>query len=167
MALQLPGVKNIFPHSKSYNQGIQQKPLNVGTRELFIIGTDPGPTVGLVGAFLCWQIGPTGGDGNVTFKCPNDFGQIESAELIYFPDENITNADINIDSNMATEGEAYNTHTESDNVSTYTATANQVSVIDVSGILTNMQADDYVGIHIDNQHATMTMKLLGLRLRYT
>ena len=46
-------------------------------------------------------------------------------------------------------------------------TANQIYALDVSGLLSSLAANDYVGLRLVNKEAADTLLLIGLRLKYT
>lgn len=171
MVLEIQGVRNsLFKHSRDYDQGIgvQIVKPNVGTREIFIYASDPGPTPGQYAYYLCWEVGPDGGEGNISFKCPHDFSSLEKAEIIYFPDITHSASDIDINVSLSKVGEDADGRDET-NSTTHSGTIKKCTAIDVTDYLANMKVDDYVGIHIvnnDQAEAGMTMKLLGLCLRY-
>ncbi len=106
--------------------------------------------------------------GLMSFKVPHDFVAITSAEIIVIPQATEANADWDISSDYGAVGEAYNTHSEADAASTYNVVSNQLFAVDVSGILTALAADDYVGIKLlqANDDIANDVYILGLRFRY-
>lgn len=129
------------------SDGVTPYFINMGTGDYVGQGTAEGTPVG------------------ITFKCPHNFTSIVSAEVIISHDVNDATADIDIASDYAAEGEAYDTHSESDTATTYNLTANQIYALDVSGILTSMAANDFVGIRITNNKEPICW-VIGFRLRY-
>lgn len=108
----------------------------------------------------------SGSNGYMVCKCPHDFTTLVSAEVIIIPAANDATANIDVASDYAADGEAYNTHSESDTASTYNLTANQIFGVDVSGILTSLAAGDFIGIKFTNNEVNVA-NVLGFRLRYT
>ena len=108
----------------------------------------------------------SGSSAFIEFKCPHDFTSITSAEVIIIPAANDATADIDVTSDYGADGEAYNTHSGSDTASTYNLTANQIFGVDVSGILSSLSANDFVGIKFINNEINVA-NVIGFRLRYT
>ena len=165
MALILNKVPQIFPHSKEFEQGINIKKENVGTREVFVYPDDTGGNPTQLGDFLGYLVGSGGGIINFNFWIPSDFSIIEKAEIICVA---TTTATYNLDifSDYGKIGEDYNNHDESNTTSTYALTINKLSSINIKGILSNITADDFVGIEIQNQEITNEIKVIGLRFDY-
>lgn len=106
--------------------------------------------------------------GNAAFisgRVPWNFNSIASAEVLFYPEVNDATADIDIITKYAAEGEAYNTHQDIDDSSTYNLTGDQLFALDVSGLLTNLAAGDNFGIEVKNNEANFAY-VLGFRLRY-
>ncbi len=91
----------------------------------------------------CWD-----STANMNFKVPHDFTSITSAEVLVIHQVNNATTDIDIESSYGVKGEAHNAHGESDTVTTYNFTANEIDSIDVSGILTGIAANNYVRLAI-------------------
>ena len=112
------------------------------------------------------QIG-NGGSTYIDFKVPHDYTAITNAELIVIPDDTQGTANWDIDSDYGAIGEAYNTHSETDAATTYNVTDDQLYAVDVSGILSALAADDYVGLKITVSTVDHELMLIGFRLKYT
>ncbi|GAI14555.1 unnamed protein product, partial [marine sediment metagenome] len=80
--------------------------------------------------------------GKHAFKVPHDFSSIVSVEAICVNDAT-EELDVSASSDYAAVGEARTTHSESNNNLTTSFTANQLTAIDLSSILSNLSADDY------------------------
>jgi len=108
---------------------------------------------------------------HVAFKVPHDFTAITNAEFIVIPLFTDATANWDIDSDYGAIGQAYNTHSETDVATTYNVVANQLFAVDlddaVTGILSALAADDYVGIKITLGDAGDDFHALGVRFKYT
>lgn len=105
----------------------------------------------------------------VVFKVPNDFDSITSAEFIVIPKETEAAAHWDVLSDYGAVGQAYNIHNEQDIATDYNVTANQLFAVDISGILSALVANDYVGIRIQCRDGVdiTDMYPLGVRFRYS
>jgi len=104
--------------------------------------------------------------GAISFKVPHDFNSIVSAEIIVIPTATQAAADWDIFSEYGAVGEVQNIHNETDNVSTYNVTSPNFTAVNIAGILSNLAADDYVGVLIQQHTAGHNFYILGVRLRY-
>lgn len=105
-------------------------------------------------------------EGYISFPVPSGFGELISADLICISTDTISDVDIDIDSAFGAVGEDKGTHTESDTASVYSFTADEISKIDISGILSGITAGDFGGIHIDHNAIGATMHYIAIRLKY-
>ncbi len=103
---------------------------------------------------------------NMAFHVPADFSSITDAVVIVRPLTTQGANDWDIDSDYGAAGEAYNANSESDAGTTYSTTANQLFEVDVSGILSALAADDYVGIEITLRDSGHDLHVIGLRFKY-
>lgn len=103
----------------------------------------------------------------VCFKVPHDFNSRTSAEMLLFGAVTEASANIDVHAHYCADGEAFNAHSETDTSSTYGITTNQLDAHDISGILSSLAADDYVGIKIEQKDAGHSFNALGFRLRYS
>jgi len=103
------------------------------------------------------------------FRVPHDFTSITSAVIVVIPIATMAGCDIDIFSDYGAVTEAYTTHSESDTFLTYNLTANTITEIDISPILSALAADDYVGIKILNNVplAAQGLNVLGIYFRYS
>jgi len=106
-----------------------------------------------------------GGTLRMSFFAPHNFASIVKAALVFIPGSTNGSADIDISSDYAAAGEAYTTHSESDSASTYSYTANQIFELDISGILSALSADDYIGLTTVFQDAE-NYGAIGIRFQY-
>jgi len=147
-------------------------------------GTDPGwemplkqiwcpMTVADGGAVLqnyaykaCATCDAVGEGGAMNFQVPSDFLTLVSAVAIIIPTCTDGTAGISIASYYGAQGEAYNTHIESDEATTYDITDTIQFEIDVSGILTGIAIGDYVGVFVRQRTAGDNYRVFGIKLIY-
>ena len=103
--------------------------------------------------------------GNMTFNIPSNWYATVSCDVIVIPDANGTAEDIDFTTEYGLLTELYNNHTETDTTRTYTYTANTLTNISITNILTGIQSGDYVGLELDHNAATK-MNYLGIVFRY-
>lgn len=104
---------------------------------------------------------------NVFFKVPHDFSSITNAEFIVIGAGTDSTANWDIFSYYGAIGQAYTTHTEDDVSTTYDVANEQFFAVDISGILSSLLADDYVGIEIKLATAAHNFYAVGVRFRYS
>ena len=105
--------------------------------------------------------------GWMSFRVPHDFSSIITAEIIVICEATQAAADWDIFSGYAAAGESHDTHSEGDAASTYNVTNDEFEVVDISGILSSLAADDYVGIHLEQGTAGHNVSILGIRFKYS
>lgn len=91
------------------------------------------------------------GDGDYIsffFKVPHDFTSLVSAVVVVNCDVAGTGIDVDIASAYGKEGEDADAATESDTTTTYNFAADEYATIDISGILSGIEAGDIVGVQI-------------------
>ena len=79
-------------------------------------------------------------------------------------------ANYDIASDYGTNGQAYNAHSEADTAATYNVTTDQLFEVDISGILSALAADDYVGIEIKSAQGDGYgdgFLAIGVRFKYS
>ena len=74
--------------------------------------------------------------------------------------------DIDLDSSYALIGEDRTTNQESDTTTTYSATANIMSELDISGVFSSLAANHKCGLRIVQNNIGSTIKYLRLEGRY-
>lgn len=136
------------------------------TREIFIPCTYGSNGITSIGDEFNGADCTNGNFGNVNFYVPHDWASITEAVAVLIPKDTEAAADIDIFSDYAADGEAYNTHQESDAASTYNITTSQIFELDISGILSAIAADDYVGIRVLASDADSEFYLIGVRFKY-
>tara|TARA_Y100000310_G_scaffold295019_1_gene325971 strand:+ start:2936 stop:3436 length:501 start_codon:yes stop_codon:yes gene_type:complete len=99
-------------------------------------------------------------------RVPDDFVSLTEAKIIVIPRATQGAANWDIFSYYAANGEAYNTHSESDTSTTYNVTLNQFFEVDISGILTSLAAGDYVGVGLQQSTAGHDVNVIGAFLKY-
>lgn len=138
------------------------------TKEFFVPAT--GTSGGVAADFYATYavIGLSAGDyAKMAFHIPHDFNSITEAVIVVILRGSDATADWDINSAYGASGEAYNTHTEGDNASVYNVTNNQLFEVDISGILTALAADDYVGVELFIGAGEPDVDVLGVRFRYS
>jgi len=117
-----------------------------------------------------YRINPIAGAGSqyFTFEIPLDFNSfVISPRFVLSTRGTVTNGDIDFSSTYAGNGEATNTHTESDTTSTYNfASADTFYTIDLSGILSSVSAGDRIGIFWDNNGIGTYADVYGIEYTY-
>jgi len=101
-----------------------------------------------------------------TFCVPTDFRELISADMICIPEGSVDDKNIDIDSEYCKAGEAKDNHVESDSDSIYSFVADKLSELNLSGILSEIEAGDSVGIHINHQSIGTTIHYIAIRLKY-
>ena len=105
-----------------------------------------------------------------TGSVPVDFTALVSIEAIYM---NLNadvgaGADIDLNSEYGTVGEAKNAHVETDTTTTYTIVAtNEKGALDLSSVFSSLSAGDSFGIEIDHMGIGGALQYISIRLRYT
>lgn len=106
----------------------------------------------------------------INFQVPKNFDSLISLHAVGIVGSNSTGTgkDIDIDSQYAAEGEAYNNHTGSDHTTTYTiSAAGTIWYLDLSTIVASLAAGDSCGILIQhNAIGTGGIEYMGIVLRY-
>jgi len=103
------------------------------------------------------------------FHVPHDFTSLVECKVVGIPSSGAAGPDKDIDlySDYGANGEAYNTHDESDTTSLYTiGTADTIWELDVSSVLNNISANDYVAVEVDHKGIGGGINYIGIRLRY-
>ena len=101
-----------------------------------------------------------------TFTIPHDFTSLISLVVVFFPNTTIVSVDIDLDSSYALIGEDRTTNQESDTTTTYSATANIMSELDISGVFSSLAANHKCGLRIVQNNIGSTIKYLRLEGRY-
>lgn len=118
----------------------------------------------------CYPIASLGTSINyalTSFRVPHDFNSIIVASIVVIPKSTEASANWDIYSNYAQTGEDYQTHSESNTVSTYNVTNNQIFEVNIAGILTSLAANDMVGIKLLLSNSTHDVNVLGVRFKYS
>ena len=138
------------------------------TKEIFL------PTAGAYGG--CGMLGDFGVSpllddptryASCDFFVPWDFRALAEAALVIIPTTTDAVNDIDIYSDYGRIGEAYNTHTGTDEASTYNTVANQLFEIDITALLASLDAGDYVGIRTRAFRVADPVYLVGVRFKYS
>lgn len=126
-----------------------------------------GSLMNVQGDFAGGKCSTSGQVAYVAFKVPNDFSSITNAEIVVIPLYTQASNDWDIDSDYGAVGEAHTANSETDSATTYGTAANQLFAIDVSGILSSLAAEDYVGIKLTLSNNSHDFVAIGFRLRYS
>jgi len=120
-----------------------------------------------VGTYAVQEVGAAA-TARFTFNVPTDFEDLVSCLLVYISSPAAAGnwKDIETTSNYATHGQAYNTHTGYQNP-VYTLTADVIEAIALHEILTDLEADDRVGIEVTHNAIGGSLFYLGVELLYT
>lgn len=102
----------------------------------------------------------------VSFKVPHDFTIITSAEFVIISNFTNANGDFDLTSDYGPAGGAYNASSEAD-TELDDVVQNDIEVIDTSGVLSAIAADDYVGVRIVRGAAGHNFYALGIKFKYT
>ena len=128
---------------------------------------DNGGAVGTHGNWPVILLGAINESALMSFPVPAGFTALVAADIVVIADCTDAAAEWSIYSEYGTYGEAYNVHSESDILTTYNATQNDLIAVDCTGILTGIAADDFVGlefvIRINLDHAYV----VGFYMTYT
>ncbi len=118
------------------------------------------------GDFLVRNVPPTGGF-RYTFQTPEDFGELSSIHAVGIPSANGTNEDIDLSSDYGKPGEAFDFHSETDTTITYSFTADEITLLDVSSVFSALEALDLCGLQMNhNLSGGATWHALGVLMRY-
>lgn len=104
--------------------------------------------------------------GHITFKIPYDFASITRAYVRCMSFETNGTANIDIFAKYGATTEDWDNHDESDTSSTYATTNTKIFEIDVSGILTNLSANDS-GVFFIQTKDGVNFFLNGFYLKYS
>jgi hypothetical protein len=102
----------------------------------------------------------------VTFRTPSDFSAITTAIIAVIPTAAQSAANWDLKADYAAIGQADTVHEETDTSTTYNVTDQQLFSVDVSGILTSLAADDYVGIRLSEKTSGHDVDVLGVYFVY-
>lgn len=100
------------------------------------------------------------------FFIPVDFSSVTSLEAIVIPQGNNAAADIDLDSNYALVGQAFNQNSESNTSITFTFVANQVTALNISSVFSSLVAGHRCGIRMKSNAVGTSYLMLGIRLKY-
>lgn len=126
----------------------------IGTRGADItslfFGFPPDPRIGVnLGNSFVSRIDDAG-NGYQSFQIPPDVNRVLKAEAIIVPSFTNAATSIKFYSQAATCGEAYNLHLKNLEALTFDLTANQISCLDLSTLLSLTEKGDVIGIRVNN-----------------
>ena len=105
--------------------------------------------------------------GYTTIKVPHDFTALTHCKVICFHSDT-ENIDWTVETDFASEGEANNTHTDSDTANAVAMTASQIASIDISNAFTGIVASDYVGVKFTlDTAAAGILHVMGIVFKYS
>jgi len=111
------------------------------------------------------SIAGTGGH-RFPFSVPPDFSELVEGYIESLPGGSFTDQDIDLASEYAKDGENYQTHAELDDTSAYSGVANQWGKLDLSSVLSSLEAGDMGGVFVDHNAIGTTVYYGRLVLRY-
>ncbi len=142
-------------------------PAGAATKEFFAPFTrGSGYQRPLVGDYGEWDMGSGGEWCACTFYIPDDFSSMTECVIVYIP----VNTDLRFDlyTDYAAIGEGYNANSASSLAFDVFPTANQMTEINIAGLLSSIAANDYVGVHaICDPARTPDSRFLGVRFKYS
>jgi len=106
-------------------------------------------------------------DTTMSFYVPAEASSLDKVYVVLIPGDTNGAWPIDLDSDYAADGEAYNTHSETDNASTYALTNNEMTFLDVTAKVFNALAPgDMGGLTFDNDDGA-DIDVLGILVKYT
>jgi hypothetical protein len=102
----------------------------------------------------------------LSFYIPNDFTALVQALVILIFSSTGSSRRVQFDTLYGKDLEAYNQHSETDTTSGHVLTANRFYSFSVASVLTGIEADDRVGLNINQIDDWGAPYVLGLLLRY-
>jgi len=104
---------------------------------------------------------------SITFSFPETFTTLVKLVLVFWPTSTFVAQDIDLTSDYAAPGQLFNNHQGSDLGSTYSATADTITEIDVSGLFASAAANDYAGLMAKSNAIGTGLNYVGLRMVWT
>lgn len=107
--------------------------------------------------------------GYIECYIPHDFSSLTDIVLVHVPQTDLSPMNCEGYSDYAAVGEAYNTHTLASQALSQNTTANDITELDISSLVTALAAGDYLGVIVGQAALgdNMNSYILGVRLRYT
>lgn len=136
------------------------------TKEFFVPVTS-GTEMTIYGYIPVARCNAVNNKGGMAFRVPHDFSSIVTAEIVVICKATQAAARWDLGSDYGAAGETYNTHHEYDITTTYNVTYEVIEVIDISGILSSLAADDYVGVTISQKTDGHNFEVLGVHFKYS
>ena len=160
-------IKTIFKKSKIKGEGLggdeERIIIKEVEKELFIqpVNRDAGPN--FIGNWHLAIMSSTESIG-FNFFLPPDFISLTSAKIIMIPDATET-IQWDISASVSAIGENHNIDDRTSLNQTQSVTINDLTELDILGILGNLTANDYIGIRFESD--INSILAIGLRIRYT
>lgn len=98
----------------------------------------------------------------MSFAVPSDLLVVPTVYLVWVGTANGTGIDIDLSSDYGAEGEAHNVHSESDTTSTYNFVANELTLTDISAILSSLALGDFVAIKVQIKQTYDDLMVIGI-----
>jgi hypothetical protein len=98
---------------------------------------------------------------------PADFNAITSIVVVVLPIATQAAANWDIATNYGAVGQAYNTHTGSDNTTTYNVTDNQWYAVNIASCVASLAAGDVLYVKFTLSNADHDVYVNGVLLKYT
>ena len=137
------------------------------TMELYVQCAKPSANEGILGIVSVIQTRLLNDPAWVTFRIPDNFDTLLAAKFIVIPKMTSAAANWDIAFYNASEGEAYNTHTDLDNATTYNVVNLQYYGVDFTPIMTTIAAGDICGAQIILGDATHDFDAVGFYMKYS
>jgi len=100
-----------------------------------------------------------------TFWVPSDFGELVDVGIILIPEATNASANVDLTSDYALSGEAFNTNSESDTSITYSWVADDIEFLSIASVFSSLEANHYCGVLWD-QTTAGSNDILGVLLIY-
>lgn len=102
-----------------------------------------------------------------TFFVPAEASSLDAVYLVFIAGATDASRNMDLGGYYSANGEAYNTHTETDTGSTYSITNNQMTVIDITTkVFNSLAPGDQAGLEVHNNEAG-DIRVLGVMIEYT
>ncbi|MDX1372240.1 MAG: hypothetical protein R3321_07205 [Nitrososphaeraceae archaeon] len=102
-----------------------------------------------------------------TFYVPQDFNELIQIDFVFVPDNTIASGKtVSLDSDYAQVGQNAFTNSESLSNVPITGVANIITLLEISGVYTQLTARNFCGFKLNLNNIGTTINSLGIRLRY-
>ena len=159
--------ETIFTHSKDYEQGVQVRKENVGTREIWFQMQGAGQTSVSEGSFIVYQANANGGSVQASLKTPDDFSVIEKLSIVVIPEVTKVNFPIDFDLAIAGIGQLRTNLLISNSGQIFNLVEDRLAEIDITNLVNKfLKSGDYIGVDITNVDLNDDLGVMGIILKY-